>query len=101
MISGYPSLARFKAQLAMAVMGKNRHRHLLRVRRRHWNDTARACGSGAGAEPWIGELLARLEPAIQQVQAALPPGFPDNVSEPIFSGMRAAAARLAAMPPDA
>lgn len=107
-LSVYPILGRggqqldpFKAQLAMAVIGKNRHRHLLRVRRRHWNETARACGIGAGAEPWISELLDRVEPAIGEVEALLPDGFPEQVSVPVFDGLRSAAARLAAMAPDA
>lgn len=89
------------AQLAMAVAGKNRHRRLGDIRRRHWNATARACGVRAGAEPWIESLLARIDPAIQQVQALLPADFPAQVSQPIFEGLRQAGARLAAMPPDA
>lgn len=90
-----------KAQLAMAVVGKNRHRQLVRVRRRHWNETARACGVRAGAEPWIVELLDQVEPAIARAQALLPPHFPEQIAVPIFDGLRSAAARLAAMDPDA
>lgn len=107
-LSVYPIMGRgpqqldpFKAQLAMAVVGKHRHRHLLKVRRRHWNETAHACGISAGAEPWIQELLEKVEPVIQQVEASLPTGFPETVSTAIFSGLRAAGARLAAMPADA
>jgi len=85
----------------MAVVGKNRHRHLLRVRRRHWNETAHACGISAGAEPWIQELLEKVEPVIQQVEVSLPTGFPETVSTAIIGGLRAAGARLAAMPADA
>ena len=84
-LSVYPIMGRgpqqldpFKAQLAMAVVGKNRHRHLLKVRRRHWNETAHACGISAGAEPWIQELLEKVEPVIQQVEASLPTGDSKN-----------------------
>lgn len=89
------------AALAMSVAGKNRHRRLTDIRRRHWNATARACGITEGAEPWIAELLDRVAPAIAEVQAQLPPGYPDQVSMPIFEGMRQAANRLAAMQPEA
>lgn len=88
------------AALAMAVAGNNRHRKLLRIRRRHWNTTARTCGVAEGAEPWIGELLERIEPAIRTVQAQLPHDFPDRVATPIFEGLRQAATRLAEMAPD-
>lgn len=107
-LSVYPIMGRgpqqldpFKAQLAMAVVGKNRHRQLLKVRRRHWNETAYACGISAGAEPWIQQLLEKVEPAIQQVETSLPTGFPETVSSAIFTGLRAASARLAAMSADA
>ena len=107
-LSAYPILGRgpnqldpHNAALAMAVSGKTRHRKLLQIRRRHWNETARACGIAEGAEPWINELLERIDPAIQHVQALLPADFPDGVATPIFEGLRQAGARLAAMTEDA
>ena len=107
-LSVYPILGRGPGQLdlrnaalAMSVSGKNRHRHLTGIRRRHWNATARACGIAEGAEPWIAELLDRMEPAIAQVQARLPAAYPDEVARPIFEGLRQAANRLAAMNPEA
>ncbi|MGH8466040.1 MAG: type II toxin-antitoxin system HipA family toxin [Pseudomonas sp.] len=107
-LSVYPILGRgpgkldpHDAQLAMSLRGKNRHRKLLGIRRRHWNETARKCGIQLGAEPWIADLVARVEPAIEHVQKMLPPRFPQEVSEPVFTGLRDAAARLVAMPPDA
>ncbi|QKW55158.1 type II toxin-antitoxin system HipA family toxin [Stenotrophomonas sp. NA06056] len=107
-LSVYPILGRgpnqldpHNAQLAMAVEGKNPHRKLHLVRRRHWNETARACGVADGAEPWIEALIAAVEPAIEKVTRQLPRDFPASVSEPIFKGLRAAAARLSSMAPDA
>lgn len=106
-LSVYPILGRgpnhrdpHNAALAMAVAGKNRHRKLMQIRRRHWNETARACGVADGAEPWISELLERVEPAIDAVQTQLPHDFPERVAAPIFDGLRQAAARLAAMSAD-
>lgn len=98
---GPQQLDPFEAALAMGVHGNNRHRHLNRIRRRHWNATARACGISEGAEPWITALLDRVEPAITMVEAQLPAGFPVTVSAPIFEGIRRYAARLATMSPDA
>lgn len=107
-LSVYPILGRGaqhldpqRAELAMAVAGKNRHRRLRDIRRRHWNEIARACGFADGAEPWIADLLQRVEPAIASVEAQLPRGFPDRVATTIFKGLRDAARRLAAMAPDA
>lgn len=106
-LSVYPILGRGPGQLdphnvtlAMSVAGKNRHRRIVDIRRRHWNATARACGITDGAEPWIIELLDRVEPAIAEVQARLPPGYPDHVATSIFDGLRQAADRLAAMQPE-
>lgn len=107
-LSVYPILGRgpgrldpHDAQLAMSLRGKNRHRKLLGIRRRHWNETARKCGIPVGAEPWIEEILAQIEPAIAQVKQILPSTFPGQVSDQIFDGLRSAGARLAAMPPEA
>lgn len=105
-VSVYPIMGRGarqldpqRAELAMAVAGKSRHRRLREIRRRHWNGTARACGIAAGAEPWIAELLERVEPAIASVEAELPAGFPDRVATRILGGVRDAARRLGAMSP--
>lgn len=107
-LSVYPIMGRgprqldpHRAELAMAVAVRNRHRRLRDIRRRHWNETARACGIAEGAEPWIAELLERVEPAIASVEAALPDDFPDRVAARIFGGIREAARRLSAMSPEA
>lgn len=107
-LSVYPILGRgpgkldpHDAQLAMSVRGKNRHRQLLSIRRRHWNETARASGISVGAEPWIEELLVKVDTAIAQVETRLPVTFPREVADPIFNGLRTAAARLAALPSNA
>jgi len=89
-----------KAALAMSVVGKNKHRKLSNIRRRHWNATARACGISAGAEPWIEELVGKVEPAIASVTAQLPADFPADVAQSIFDGLRQAADRLRNMAPD-
>lgn len=104
-LSVYPIMGRgadrldpHRAELAMAVSGQNRHRRLREIRRRHWEETARACGIPGGADPWITGLLERVEPAIADVERQLPPEFPDQVATHIFGGLRDAARRLATMP---
>ncbi|USJ02286.1 type II toxin-antitoxin system HipA family toxin [Xanthomonas prunicola] len=106
-LSVYPVLGRgaqqldpHRAALAMAVVGKNRHRRLKDIRRRHWNDTARACGVRAGAEPWIEELMEQLESALDFVANTLPAEFPVPLADTVFSGMRETAKHLREMPSD-
>jgi serine/threonine-protein kinase HipA len=91
-------LAWKSAKLAMAVAGKNRHFHLATILRRHFNASAARCGWGNDAEDIIGDLLARVEGAIDRVSAALPAGFPGDVAESIFEGVRAQARRLQEQP---
>ena len=107
-LSVYPILGRGPgrldprdAALAMSVAGKNRHRRIADIRRRHWNATARACGITDGAEPWIADLLDRVAPAIAEVRARLPADYPDHLATSIFDGLSQAGERLAAMQPEA
>ena len=66
--------------------------------RRHFNATAAKCGWGENAEDIIGELLAKVEGAIEAVAKQLPPGFPDDVATAVFEGMRNQARRLHEQP---
>lgn len=83
-----------RVRLAMAISGKSRHFHQQQIQRRHFNATARRCGWGADCEDLISELLQRVEPAIARVQGLIPSGFPEDVAEAIFSGVRESAERL-------
>jgi serine/threonine-protein kinase HipA len=95
---GKNQLAWKSARLAMAVSGKNRHYHLSNILRRHFNATAARCGWGDHAEDIIGELLAKMDGAIETVARQLPSGFPDDVASAMFEGMRAQARRLQEQP---
>lgn len=96
--SGKTQLAWRDARLAMAVSGKNRHYALATIMRRHFNATAARCGWGANAEDIMEELLARVEPAIAAVTRLMPAGFPHDVAEAIFGGVRQQVRRLQAQP---
>lgn len=96
---GKGQLSWHRAKLAMAVSGKNRHYEIAQIMRRHFNATAARCGWGDNAEDLMGELLARVEPAIEDVASQLPAGFPEEVAGAIFEGMRSQAKRLQEQPP--
>jgi serine/threonine-protein kinase HipA len=95
---GRNKLSVHRAKLAMAVSGKNRHYELASILRRHFNAMAARCGWGDDAEDVIGELLERVEPAIESVGKELPRGFPEDVAHAIFEGLRAQVRRLREQP---
>ena len=88
----------FKAKLAMAVSGKNRHYAFRDIQRRHFNAMAPRCSYGQDAEPIIQRLIARTPGVIERVSAELPVGCPARVADRIFEGLRRTVASLDAMP---
>jgi serine/threonine-protein kinase HipA len=88
----------FKAKLAMAVSGKNRHYAFRDIQRRHFNAMAPRCSYGPDAEPIIQRLIAQTPGVIARVSAELPEGFPAKVSDRIFEGLRKTIAALEVMP---
>lgn len=100
-LSAYPvlghgkgKLAPEKIRMAMAVRGANRHYRWREIRRSHFEQTARDCGLGSSVRAVIDELVERTPEVIQQVGAAIPPGFPERVGTSILEGLRRAAQRL-------
>lgn len=100
-LSAYPimghsanQIAPEKVRMAMAATGKNRHYHWSEIQRRHWLNTANACGLGSAAEQLIIELVERTSTVLKHVSALLPDDFPKTVSEPVFDGLKCAAERL-------
>jgi serine/threonine-protein kinase HipA len=88
----------FKAKLAMAVSGKNRHYLMKDVQRRHFNAMATKCFYGPTAEDIIEDILERTLGVIEAVTALLPPAFPARVADGILEGLADSAKRLDAMP---
>ncbi len=66
--------------------------------RRHWQAVGARYGivspKGFGVNDLIERAVQHTPVAVQQVQAQLPPGFPPEVAQPIFSGLLNAAQRL-------
>lgn len=84
-----------KIRLAMAVRGNSNHYLIEKIQRRHWIAQAQAAGLGArSAERLIGEIIEGAELVIQAVAPLLPKGFPMDVAETVFSGMKRQVAKL-------
>lgn len=87
-----------KAKLAMAVRGSANHYLIEKIQRRHWMAQAQQVGLGAAAaEELIEEVIETTESVIGEVGKLLQDGFPMDVAEAVFSGMRKQSAKLAAL----
>jgi len=93
--AGPNQFSRHKTKLAMALMGKNRHYLMKDIQRRHFNTTAARCFYGDDAEDLVERLIVQTPLAIERVGARLPAGFPQQVSEAIFKGLRQSMQQLA------
>lgn len=87
-----------KARLAMAVRGSTNHYLIETIRRRHWIAQSQQVGLGAAAaEQLIEEVIESTESVIGKVGNLLPHGFPMDMAEAVFGGMRRQSAKLAAV----
>ncbi|MFT3790870.1 MAG: type II toxin-antitoxin system HipA family toxin [Rudaea sp.] len=86
-----------EVNLAMALLGKNKHYAMHAIQRRHFDSTAQKVGYAPTAEPIIEDILRRTPAAIAQVQTELPADFSPRVAETILGGLERAAATLMAM----
>lgn len=97
--TGKNQISPHKAKLAMAVRGSTNYYLIEKIQRRHWLAQAQQVGLGAAAaEQLIKEVLEATESVIGEVGNLLPDGFPTDVAEAVFSGMRRQAAQLTAFP---
>jgi len=84
-----------KIKMAMALQGKNTHYNWGNIQRRHFIETAKAVNFPAEkAENILDEMLAKVDAVVEQVAGKLASDFPQNISQPIFSGMRAMKKKL-------
>jgi serine/threonine-protein kinase HipA len=88
----------FKAKMAMAVLGKNKHYHFKDIQRRHFNHMAAKCFNRRDAESVMNSVLQQVPAVIEAVSHRLPVGFPDLLAQHIFTGLKSSSERLAAMP---
>jgi len=79
-----------RIKMAMALRGKKPHYNLQRIQRRHWLNTAKACGFPEDEmKDIISEVLDSMETVIDRVGNQVPDGPEQEVAEAIFKGMRA------------
>jgi serine/threonine-protein kinase HipA len=92
-LSSYPlmksgAVPRQKAKMAMALRGKKNYYEWNQIQSRHFSSTAKFVDfSITRAEQILAEMLGQVKAIVAQVEASLPPGFPNHVKEPIFEGM--------------
>ncbi len=95
--NGPNQFSMFKAKMAMAVLGKNKHYLFKDIQRRHFNSMAVKCFDRGDADAVVESVLSRAPHAIEAVGQRLPRGFPVRLAESIFTGLQLSAVRLAAM----
>lgn len=86
-------LAYQKAELAMALRGKNTHYALADIRRRHWDGLAVLAGL-PNASALVEEVSSEASKVIAGVLARLPKEFPAALAEKITAGLERSLARL-------
>lgn len=95
---GKNQISPYKAKLAMAVRGSTNYYLIKKIQRRHWITHARQVGLGAAAAgQLIEEVVESTESVIGEVGKLLPDGFPMDMAEAVFNGMRRQSAKLAAV----
>ena len=80
-------------QMAMAVLGKNRHYRWSEIHGHHWLETARRCGFGE-MRPVMEDVIARTPSVIRQVERVVPTAFPSRIADSILKGVKRAATLL-------
>ncbi len=83
-----------KASLAMSLLGKNRHRRLVNIQRRHFVETAKVFGYADGMNEEIDLMIDQTPAVIEAVGNRLPSDFPMDVFDSVANGLRNAAAQL-------
>ncbi len=96
--NGPNQFSMFKAKMAMAVLGKNKHYHFKDIQRRHFNHMAAKCFNRRDAESVLESVLQQVPAVIEAVSHRLPVGFPELLAQHIFKGLKRSSERLAAMP---
>lgn len=92
---GRNHIAPQRISLAMAVRGRNRHYRIDEIAPRHWIAQGQRVGFAAGEiEQMIARVAADTSRVIEAVSAQIPAGFPEDVADAVFSGMRRLVARL-------
>lgn len=95
--NGPNQFSMFKAKMAMAILGKNKHYLFKDIQRRHFNNMAVKCFDRTGAEDVIDRILVSTPRVIKSMTTKLPEGFPVWIAESVFNSLRASAGLLERM----
>ncbi|MCY4209652.1 MAG: HipA domain-containing protein, partial [Gammaproteobacteria bacterium] len=99
-ISAYPLAEKRQVEyrdlkMAMALRGKNAHYAWHEIMARHWfSHSAKVNFPKAQMQQIMDDIAGRLDAVLDTTAANLPVGFPENISEPIFTGMRRCMKRI-------
>lgn len=99
-ISAYPLAEKRQIEyrdlkMAMALRGKNAHYAWHEMMPHHWfNHSVKADFPRAQMKQIIDDVMDRLDSVIDITAANIPADFPDDISEPIFAGMRRCIQRI-------
>jgi serine/threonine-protein kinase HipA len=96
--NGPNQFSMFKAKMAMAVLGKNKHYLLKDIQRRHFNNMAGKFFDRIDAEDVIGRVLEATPIVIEAMRRKLPKDFPIWIAESVFDGLRRSSQLLEKMP---
>jgi serine/threonine-protein kinase HipA len=96
--NGPNQFSMFKAKMAMAVFGKNKHYLFKDIQRRHFHNMAGKCFDRISAEDVIVRVLEATPRVIESMMNKLPKGFPNWIAESVFNGLRSTAGLLERMP---
>lgn len=96
--NGPNQFSMFKAKMAMAVLGKNKHYLFKDIQRRHFNNMAVKYFDRVNAEDVIGRVLEATPTVIEAIKGKLPASFPGWIAQSIFDGLKASAGLLERMP---
>lgn len=81
---------------AIAISGSTNHYLIEKIQRRHWIAQAQQVGLGEKtAKQLIVEIIESTDAVIEEVSQLLPGGFPVDLAEAIFGGMKKHCAKLA------
>ena len=96
--AGPGRLSAHRVKLAMALRTRNPHWKMRDIQRRHWVEVGRRHGivtvDGEAVEAIIDDVVVRTPGVVTTVASQLPAGFPAQLADAVFSGLRAAARRL-------
>lgn len=84
-----------KIKMAMALKSKSNHYYWHTMQHRHFIETANAVNYSVDkAEHLLHEMLQQTDSVIESIAKKLPATFPQNISDPIFEGLRKAKQKL-------